>query len=92
MKKTTICKALGLWYGKDNNSEMGLCEVKELASIADRFQMTEVASALDEIVMYNFKIGMCGEVLNWSGVLGLKQSEKAARELASPGDAAILRS
>jgi hypothetical protein len=83
VKKTTFCKALDLWYGKDNNSEMGLCEVKELANIADRFQMTEIVSALDQTVKKNLNISVCGDVLSWCGGFGLRQSEEAARKLAT---------
>jgi hypothetical protein len=76
-------KALDVWCGKESNAEFGLDEVKELASVADRFQMTEVSSALDEAVNRNLNMDMCGEVLNWCNELGLRLSEKAARKLAT---------
>ena len=56
-------KTLDVWCGKQSSAEMELGEVRELASIADRFQMTEVSTALDETVMRHLSMGMCGEVL-----------------------------
>ncbi len=46
-------KALDLYCGKVSESceNMAMDEVKKLASVADRFQITEIASALDETVM-----------------------------------------
>jgi hypothetical protein len=63
--------------------QRGALEVRELASLVDRFQMTEVTSALDQTVMLNFDLIMVGEVLGWSGMFGLRRSEEAARRLAN---------
>ena len=41
-------KAMDMWCGRLNDVEMALDEVKVLAGVADRFQMAELASALDE--------------------------------------------
>ena len=44
-------KTLDIWSGRADAQEMELHEVQELASVADRFQITEVISALEEAVM-----------------------------------------
>jgi hypothetical protein len=46
---------------------MELEEVRELASVADRFQLTEAASALDEALLGHLSLRICVEVLSWSG-------------------------
>ncbi len=71
-----------LWQGKMLGVELDDSEVKELASVADRFQMTAVVSALDETLMRHLETSLCGEVLSWSGELGLIQSREAALKLA----------
>ena len=76
-------KALDMWCGREGGLKLGLEEVKELASVADRFQMTEVVSALDESVKRHLNMSMCGDVLNWSGELGLRESEVASQKLAT---------
>ncbi len=76
-------KALDMWCGKVDCAEMELGEVKELASVADRFQITEVASALEDSVLKQLSVHMCGDVLNWSGNYGLRQLEAAAWKLAT---------
>jgi hypothetical protein len=81
--------ALDIWCGKEISVEIGLEEIRKLASVADRFAMTEVVSMLDETaighleVMGHLDISMCGELLGWSSKLGLRQSEKIALRLAS---------
>ncbi len=60
--------------------QRGALEVRELASLVDRFQMTEVTSALDQTVMLNFDLIMVGEVLGWSGMFGLRRSEGSGSE------------
>jgi hypothetical protein len=77
-------KVMDMWSGKVDcqSAEMEFGEVEELASVADRFQMTEVISTLEEIVLKNLSMRVCGDVLNWSGELGLSQLEAAAWKLA----------
>jgi hypothetical protein len=79
----TFRKALDLWCGKTDGRELKLSEVEEVASVADRFQIAEVLSALEESVLGQLSIGMCGEVLSWSGRVGLSRLEEAARRLAA---------
>ena len=76
-------KALDIWCCRESSTELNLGELRELASVADRFQMAEVALVLDETVMRLLDMLTCGEVLSWSGELGLRQSELAARRLAT---------
>ena len=78
----TFGKALDLWCGT-LSAEMALDEMRELESVADRFQMTEVSSALDESVSNHLSVGICIDVLSWSGGLGLRQSEREALRLAT---------
>jgi hypothetical protein len=79
----TFKKALDLWCGKEDSRDFELCEVEELASVADRFQMTEVLSILEDAVMGQLSIGMCAEVLTWSSRIGLGRLEEGARRLGS---------
>ena len=75
-------KALEICCGKDHGTELSLGDVKELASVADRFQMTEVIAVLDMTVSRHLTMSVCGEVLSWSGEHGLRQSEEKAQKLA----------
>jgi hypothetical protein len=77
--KVHFCRALDMRCG--TCVEMDLGEVRELASVADRFQMTAIP--LDEILTRHLNLRICGEVLSWSGQHGLRQSEAAARKLAT---------
>ncbi len=43
----TFSKALAIWCGKLSSKDMGLGELMALASVADRFQMIEVLSAIE---------------------------------------------
>ena len=78
----TFEKAIDMWCGKLDNVEMVMDEVREVASVVDRFQITEVASVLDETITKHLSMRICSDVLNWSGELGLRQSEQAAQKLA----------
>jgi hypothetical protein len=55
-------------------------ELPLLASLADRFQMTEVTSVLEEVAMGKLSVDMIGDVLMWSRVWD------AAAGGRSPGD------
>ena len=76
-------KALDIWCGKQSCTGMEMDDVRELASVADRFEMAEVAQALDKTMQSHLDMRICGEVLSWSGELGLRLSEVAARQLAT---------
>ncbi len=80
---TTFGKALDLWCGREFDHEVDLQEVRQLASVANRFQMTDVVAAIEETIIPQLCVGVCGEVLSWSGDTGLKQLEEAAMRLAA---------
>ncbi len=61
-----IGATLDIWSGREDAQEMELHEVQELASMADRFRITEVISALEEVVVGQLGLEACGEVLTWS--------------------------
>ncbi len=62
MEMGTFIKALDLWCGRADGLEMELHEVQELASVTDRFQITEVVSALEEAALSQLSLEACGEV------------------------------
>jgi hypothetical protein len=76
-------KVLDLWCGKKECREVELGEVQELASVADRFQFTEVVSALEETALKKLKLDSCGEVLMWSGGCGMLRLEAEALATAA---------
>ena len=51
VESRAFIKTLDLWCGKADGQEMELHEVQQLVSVADRFQITEVTSALEETVV-----------------------------------------
>jgi hypothetical protein len=53
-----------------------------LASVADRFQISEVETQLEDVILRNLSVGVCAEVLLASTVGGLTPVEKAAHRLA----------
>jgi hypothetical protein len=79
----TFVKTLDIWCGRGGSKEMELCEVQQLASVADRFQITEVLSALEESVMKQLSVEGCGEVLMWSGGFGMRRLEADALNMAT---------
>ena len=57
--------ALDVWCGKKAEMVMELHEVKQLASMADRFQIMEAVSALETAAMGHLSTEACGELLTW---------------------------
>jgi hypothetical protein len=76
-------KTLDVWCGRNDCQEVDLEEVQLLASVAGRFQMTEVKSVLEEALMEQMGLEMCGDVLVWSGQCGMQQLETQAIEMAA---------
>jgi hypothetical protein len=74
-------KVLDLWCGRVN--ELELSEVRQLASLADRFQISEVLSVLEEAMVVHLRVGFCAEVLSWSGGAGFHELEEKAQSLAA---------
>jgi hypothetical protein len=62
---------------------MRFCELQQLASVADRFQITEVVSLLEESVMGQLSVEACGELLMWSGGCGMRRLEASALKMAA---------
>ena len=71
-------KALDVWCGRKDCQEVEIGEVPLLASVADRFQMTEVTSVLEEALIGQLSLEVCGDVLVWSGQCGMQQLEAHA--------------
>ena len=80
---SAFTKTLDVWCGRADGQEMELHELQQLASVADRFQITEVTSALEEAVMGQLRLEACGEVLTWSGGCGMLRLEAAALQMAA---------
>jgi hypothetical protein len=80
---TAFVKVLDVWCGRKDCQEVALGELQQLASVADRFQMTEVTSVLEAAAIEKLSVDMCGEVLAWSGRCGMHQLESEALEMAA---------
>jgi hypothetical protein len=76
-------KVLDLWCGRNSGLEVEVPELLQLASVADRFQINDVLSLLEEVLLDGLKIGLCGEILTWSGRIGMGRLAEAARRLAA---------
>ena len=75
---------LNIWCGNEEDGGKGLTisDMLQLGTVADRFQVTEVAVALEETVIRELSVEDCAEVLAWSGRIGLRQAEWASHQLA----------
>ena len=71
-------EVLDLWCGKEVCGDKELAEVMMMASVADRLQMVEVVTALEDAIMEEMRVGTCAEVLEGSRRLGLRRVEEAA--------------
>jgi hypothetical protein len=67
--------------GRCGAKEMELCEVQELASVADWFKIAEVISSLEETVMRQLSVEDSGEVLMWCGGCGTRMLQLKADAL-----------
>jgi hypothetical protein len=75
-------EVLDLWCGKEVCGDKELAEVLMMASVADRLQMTEVATVLEDAIMGQLRVETCAEVLEGSRRLGLRRVEEAAWGIA----------
>ena len=75
-------KVLDLWCGKEIREVKKFNELLELGSVADRFQITGVASVIEEAIIGELSVERCGDVLGWGGGTWLGRAEEAARKLA----------
>jgi hypothetical protein len=69
---------LDLWCGKEVCGDKELAEVMMMASVEDQLQMVEVATALEDAIMREMRVGTCAEVLEGSRRLGLRLVQEAA--------------
>jgi hypothetical protein len=79
----TFIEALGIWTGRKDCREVQLDGVQHLAIVADRFQMAVVLSELEVALCEQLSVDMCGEVLMWSGRVGMQRLERAALKMAT---------
>ncbi len=64
-------KTLDIWCGRADGQQMEFYEVPQLASVADRFQITGVVSALEETVLWHLSLEACGTAGRcWRGTKG----------------------
>ena len=73
---------LDMWCGKEGLGDKSLDAVMAMASVADRLGMTEVGAALEDAIVRQLSVDVCGDVLMESARLGLGRVEAAARVLA----------
>ncbi len=57
--------------------------MQSLASVADRFQMTGILSVLEEALVGQLSMGVCGWVLTWSGFCGMRQLEEEVLKMVA---------
>ena len=72
---------LDLWCGTSLVPNQHLDYALELAITADRFEMMEVASALEEHIVQQLKMDDCLEILSVSSGTGLINVQEAARKI-----------
>ncbi len=73
---------LDLWCGKDGLEDRTLDAAMAMASVADRLDMAEVRATIEEAIVGQLSVAVCGDVLMGSARLGLARVEAAARMLA----------
>ena len=73
---------LDVWCGADLGSERDVCRAMELGAVADRFQMTDVVSALEDAILRHLGVDTCADVLGRAGGAWLDRPREAARGLA----------
>ena len=73
---------LAMWCGTELRNEMELSDVMSMASVADRLQMAEVATTLEDAIVQAMTVGTCAQLLMGSKLLGLMQVEAAAWGMA----------
>ena len=60
-------KVLDLWCGRELETNADIDVLLKLGSVADRFQVTEVVTALEEAIMRQLSVATCADVLSWCG-------------------------
>ena len=72
-----------LWCGAESLDELSVAAMLQLGNTADRFLMTEVASALEEKVIDQMRLKECGLILGCSSGPWLDRAQATARRLAT---------
>ena len=80
MDKGIVTDVLDLWHGKEFSMELE--HAIRMGGVADRFQMTEVAEVLDEIILSHLSVEVCADVLSGSSRMGLERVANKARTMA----------
>jgi hypothetical protein len=75
-------EVVDLSCGKDGLEVKDLTHVMLLESIADRFQMTEVETELEDAILRNLSVNVCADMLLASADRGLERVEEAAYKMA----------
>jgi hypothetical protein len=73
---------LDLWCGRENDTAKELNELKEMANVADRLQMTDVLATIEQYIIEQLSLEVCSEALAWSCKIGLRRLENATRRFA----------
>ena len=81
----SFLKVFNLWCCRAVmlDSEVNVDELRQLATVADRFQITEqVLALLEETMMKQLRLDDCAELLGWRCNVGMLQLQAAALRLA----------
>ena len=73
---------LDLWCGKECRLDQNIGRLLELGMLADRFQVAEVVSVIEDAVMDQMNVSVCVDVLSQGRGGWLERAESAARKLA----------
>ena len=63
---TVYSDVLDMWCGKEGLGDKSLDAVMAMASVADRLGMTEVGAALEDAIVRQLSVDVCGEGQLWS--------------------------
>jgi hypothetical protein len=74
-------KVLDLWCGRHDDQETGWSELKMLAEVANRLEITEVLAAVEEAMAQALRVEVCADLAAWSGSHGLKRLEAEAKRM-----------
>ena len=73
---------LDLWCGKECRLDQNIGRLLELGMLADRFQVAEVVSVIEDAIMDQMSVSVCVDVLSQGRGGWLERAESAARKLA----------
>ena len=80
-------KVLDVWYGKQSlkshTETTNIHELLQLGDLADRFQISEVVLAVEEAIIGQLGVDVCGDLLSCGGRAWLERAETMAWKLAA---------